>query len=47
MGLFARALCKALPELPVVDESELLDPLQRKAFLRRIHAHHPQQQTEN
>ncbi len=38
MGLYARALCQALPDLPVVKESELWEPQQRAAFLKRVHA---------
>ena len=35
-GLFAHAVLRALPELPIADEDELSDPAARMTFLARI-----------
>jgi uncharacterized protein YbbK (DUF523 family) len=37
-GLFAEAIRKRLPGLPVTDEEALRDPLERKRFLRLVEA---------
>ena len=37
-GLFAAALCAALPALPVEDEGRLHDPLIREHFIERVYA---------
>jgi len=39
-GLFAAALLKAMPRLPVVDEGELADPAGQQRFLKRVFAYH-------
>jgi uncharacterized protein YbbK (DUF523 family) len=36
VGLFAAALRRGLPELPVVEETELDDPAAREAFIARV-----------
>ncbi len=40
MGLYARALCQAVPELPVVEEGGLTDADKRVHFLSRVHAYY-------
>jgi uncharacterized protein YbbK (DUF523 family)/uncharacterized protein YbgA (DUF1722 family) len=37
-GVFAEALCKRLPSLPVEEEGRLNDPALRESFLVRVHA---------
>jgi uncharacterized protein YbgA (DUF1722 family)/uncharacterized protein YbbK (DUF523 family) len=39
-GLFAEALCKALPTLPMEEEGRLCDPAIREHFIERVFAHH-------
>jgi uncharacterized protein YbbK (DUF523 family) len=39
-GLFADALVRRMPELPVVDEQQLADPSLRRRFVDRVFAHH-------
>jgi uncharacterized protein YbbK (DUF523 family) len=39
VGLFAAALRRRLPELPVVEETELDDPAARDAFIERVLAY--------
>jgi uncharacterized protein YbgA (DUF1722 family)/uncharacterized protein YbbK (DUF523 family) len=39
-GLFADALCSALPMLPVEEEGRLCDPAIREHFIERAYAHH-------
>jgi len=39
-GLFAAALTRRLPDLPVVDEQQLSDPGVRRRFVDRVFAHH-------
>lgn len=38
-GIFASALIRNCPELPVVEEAHLHDPARREAFLRRVQAY--------
>lgn len=38
-GIFAAALTRVWPELPVEEEARLHDPAQRAAFLRRVQAY--------
>ena len=35
-GLFAQILIEAMPNLPIVDEEALLDPVARRDFVRRV-----------
>lgn len=39
-GLFAGALIERMPDLPVVDERQLADPIARERFVDRVFAHH-------
>ena len=39
-GVFAAALTTALPNLPVADERELVEPSSRSQFVERVFAHH-------
>ena len=39
-GLFAAALTRRLPDLPVADERQLADPDLRESFVARVFAHH-------
>jgi len=39
-GLFAEALMRRLPGLPVADEQQLADPDGRRRFVERVVAHH-------
>ncbi len=39
-GLFADALMRHMPELPIVDERQLADPAVRRRFVERVFAHH-------
>jgi uncharacterized protein YbbK (DUF523 family) len=41
-GLFAEALVRALPDLPVEDEERLRDPVVRESFVSRIRRHQQQ-----
>jgi len=41
-GLFAEALVRALPDLPVEDEERLRDPVIRRSFVSRIRWHQQQ-----
>ena len=43
-GLFAAALLKRLPHLPVEEEGRLNDPLVRESFIRRVFIHLHQRQ---
>lgn len=38
-GIFARALCARLPDLPVEEDGRLNDPVLRENFLTRVYAH--------
>jgi uncharacterized protein YbbK (DUF523 family) len=38
-GLFAQALVDAMPDLPVADEQELIDPAARERFLAHVRAY--------
>lgn len=40
VGLFAAALGRALPDLPLEEEGRLADPLLRESFVERLFAHH-------
>ena len=37
-GIFARIFMERLPRVPVVEEGQLEDPIQREAFIRRVKA---------
>jgi len=39
-GLFAEAVIRALPDLPVADEASLADPARRASFLERVLRRH-------
>ncbi len=39
-GLFAGELMRRLPDLPVIDDEALADPVERNAFVERVHARH-------
>lgn len=43
-GLFAAALCRALPQLPVEEEGRLQDPLLRECFIERVLDFHARRQ---
>ena len=40
-GLFAEALLRGMPQLPVEEEVALRDPARRRRFLERMHARRP------
>jgi len=46
-GLFAQALMKALPDLPIEDERRLAVPAARDAFLARVFARHRSRPVES
>ena len=39
-GIYARALMRARPSMPVEDEGRLSDPIIRDAFVERVYAYH-------
>lgn len=45
-GLFAAALCRALPQLPVEEEGRLQDAFLRERFIERVLAYHAVRQQD-